>query len=229
MCSDLLSRQRHGLRSIGKMNKVKGMWVRDEDKFIEKYMDENGHFEYYKVLAALKYVTNWDCFLDGGAHYGTWTIPLSEKFKKVIAFEGSKDTYDCLIKNVAGCENVEAINKAVGEKYGSVQIGIGEQQGTLGNCGVQTIIGLGNTPMVPIDSLNIKSLGLIKLDVEGYELQTLKGAEETLKRCKPVVIFEENCRCLEHNVAYGESGKYLESLGAKKVEAIHTDYIYKWE
>jgi len=33
---------------------------------------------------------------------------------------------------------------------------------------------------------------LIKMDVEGFELTVLRGAEDTIARCKPILIIEEN-------------------------------------
>jgi FkbM family methyltransferase len=39
-------------------------------------------------------------------------------------------------------------------------------------------------------------LAFIKIDVEGAELEVLKGAEETLKNCRPVVLFE--CAKIHH-------------------------------
>ena len=35
-------------------------------------------------------------------------------------------------------------------------------------------------------------VGLVHLDMEGMELQALRGAELLLRRCKPVVVVEEN-------------------------------------
>jgi hypothetical protein len=41
-----------------------------------------------------------------------------------------------------------------------------------------------------IPHLNISRLDLIKVDVEGYELKVLQGAEETLKTFKPILFVE---------------------------------------
>ena len=46
----------------------------------------------------------------------------------------------------------------------------------------------GNYIFRPLDSLNIQKLDLVKIDVEGHEMEVLNGAAETLTRCKPVYI-----------------------------------------
>src|SRR4030095_13809625 len=45
--------------------------------------------------------------------------------------------------------------------------------------------------MITIDSLGLDAVGLIKLDIQGSETIALRGAEETLRRCRPVVLIEE--------------------------------------
>jgi hypothetical protein len=45
-------------------------------------------------------------------------------------------------------------------------------------------------PMVTIDSLGV-DCDLIQLDVEGFEENALKGAYQTIQRCKPVIIIEQ--------------------------------------
>src|SRR4029077_10370857 len=43
---------------------------------------------------------------------------------------------------------------------------------------------------VTIDSLELAKLKLIKIDVDGHELQVLKGAEKTITRCSPIIYIE---------------------------------------
>nr|WP_245933001.1 FkbM family methyltransferase [Caballeronia novacaledonica] len=45
-------------------------------------------------------------------------------------------------------------------------------------------------PMISIDSLALERVDFIKIDVEGMEMDVLKGAAETLKRCAPVLLVE---------------------------------------
>jgi FkbM family methyltransferase len=46
----------------------------------------------------------------------------------------------------------------------------------------------GNYKFKTLDSLNFQKMDLVKIDVEGHEMEVLKGAAETLRRCKPRYI-----------------------------------------
>jgi hypothetical protein len=41
-----------------------------------------------------------------------------------------------------------------------------------------------------LDSFQLKNVDFIKVDVEGFEADVLEGAEETIKRCKPLILVE---------------------------------------
>jgi len=45
-------------------------------------------------------------------------------------------------------------------------------------------------PTVAIDSLALPRIDLIKLDIEGMELDAIEGAAESLARCRPILIVE---------------------------------------
>ena len=44
--------------------------------------------------------------------------------------------------------------------------------------------------MTYLDKFNFDSVDLLKIDVEGHELQVVKGAEQTIKKCRPLIILE---------------------------------------
>ena len=58
-----------------------------------------------------------------------------------------------------------------------------------------------------LDDYNFTDVDFIKIDVEHFELQVCKGAENTLKRCMPTVMFEN-----KRNEA-SDCKHFLESLG----------------
>ncbi len=133
-----------------------------------------------------------DIFVDCGAHIGTLTITASKKIGlngKVIAVEPTPMTYSLLKKNISdnSCHNVVLHKLAVGDKIKSAMLytsyisdmnHISEE----GNVEVQ---------MTTLDNLlkNEKNVTLLKLDVEGQELEALKGARNILSKVS-VIYFE---------------------------------------
>lgn len=212
------------------MKQVCDLWILDDDKFFEnKFRETGGTFDYDHLNKALEYVTSDNVAVDCGAHYGSWSIPLSKHFSTVYAFEARPDVFSCLQRNTKSTQNIITRNCAVGHKFDNVDVGTGQWKGRDGNSGIGTVIGPGTIPMIPLDSLKLEHVDFIKVDVEGFELFVLQGAEETLKRCKPVVIFEENVRGkMEHNIERGTVGSFLYSLGAHKRTVIGQDHIYAW-
>lgn len=58
------------------------------------------------------------------------------------------------------------------------------------------------------------SIDFIKIDVEGGEFDVLKGAVETIKRCKPIVIFEHGLGASEfYNANPRELFQYFDNIG----------------
>ena len=60
-----------------------------------------------------------------------------------------------------------------------------------------------------------RHISILQLDVEGYEKEALSGAIETIKRCKPILILEDNNKIIDTewfkerilNIGYQEKGK----------------------
>jgi FkbM family methyltransferase len=122
--------------------------------------------------------------IDIGSHIGVHTVTMSRKVGPkgaVLAFEPTKKTYMEMLDTLAinDCTNVIPICKALGEKPQTVFLKNGhiEESGDR----IETIA---------LDSLKVDNLSLIKMDVENYEYAVLKGAEQTILRNKPVILFE---------------------------------------
>jgi hypothetical protein len=104
---------------------------------------------------------------------------------------------------------------------------------TEGNSGHSHIdpasFGAGETEVVTLDSLNFEVVDYMKIDCEGFEYRVLQGAEQTVKRCRPIVVVEQK----PHDAYADQYGQYeaialLESWGMRKLDQVKDDWIMGW-
>lgn len=140
-------------------------------------------------------------FIDCGAHMGVYSILLADGFGKVLAFEAQKRTFMQLCGNIFINEkdNIEPYHAGVSylEDHGSTRCLtiVSEDGGGSTFCETkEKQLGRNQCRMVALDELEIPrfDVGLIKLDVEGWELNALKGAEQILDKSRPPLLFECN-------------------------------------
>lgn len=143
-----------------------------------------------------------DVCLDIGASVGQMTVYLAQRCQYVYSFEPQLINYDRLVKNCelneiknVTCFNVALYNKsckmAVNNITGQHQVNYGIYQA----CSLQMYEnGNGDTEARTLDSFNIKKVNLIKCDAEGSDLEILQGGIETIKRCRPTIIFEDDSK-----------------------------------
>lgn len=165
---------------------------------------------------ALEHVDNFGVAIDGGAHQGIWTQELMKRFDQVIAFEPVESNRKMIP------QGADVYPYALGEISGTVDMLPGTE-----NTGQYHVTPGTTHTMVALDDFKIVC-DFLKLDVEGYELQALKGAEGLLKRCKPVVLIEDNGLCERYGVAHLAADEYLKALGYYCVGRMNKDYLYKW-
>lgn len=122
--------------------------------------------------------------LDLGAHIGLYTVLLSRKCTKVIAFEPSAETRKALSQTLKMniCTNVEVRSECVTNTSGEV---VFYDTGTRAS-NANSIAPIGRPKIeqsLRIDDLNVK-FDFIKIDIEGAELVALQGALKTLHTTK---------------------------------------------
>ena len=83
--------------------------------------------------------------------------------------------------------------------------------------------------ILPLDSFQLPEVNLIKIDVDGMELEILKGAVETLEKYQPVIVIEE--LIMADGLPNHGGVKFLCDLGYEEVFKIesqktHRDYIF---
>jgi FkbM family methyltransferase len=152
--------------------------------------------EYYRLE---EWVNDGDFVIDVGANIGQYTARLSKlvgRSGRVLAFEPVPDTFELLAFNISLLDltNVSLFNAAVSSEARIVGMSIPKFETGLDNHWGASISPDGGQLKVmslTIDSLAISTrVGLVKIDVEGHELQALLGMGELLKRDHPTLIVE---------------------------------------
>lgn len=136
--------------------------------------------------------------VDAGAAIGDHTIAYLDRVGKngtVYAFEPNPEMFECLKHN---CPDAICHNLALGSKDEKASM-VNDSQ----NAGASFIERKANdigfpVQVVSLDGfLNLPQLDFLKLDIEGMEVEALRGAWKTIMRCRPVIVTEVNSITLE--------------------------------
>ena len=163
--------------------------------------------------------------IDVGAtagEYALWAVSKGAKF--VYAFEPNINSYKRMMRNIVSNNFVNVIQPfsiaLSDDKYLN-----GEWQGDW------FVKGKSNFTRIPstlLDDFGIQQVDLMKIDVEGFELNVLKGAKNTIIQTKCKLIIE-----LEGDESK-EVGNFLKGLGYVQVDKVQNEYnpitgIYYYE
>lgn len=174
------------------------------------------HFkqEVYEQLAATTILAKLPEFLretriaiDVGGNVGHIAYFLSQHAETVYSFEAVGTVYERLreVRNLA--PNIVTENCAIADFCGEADLFVDHNR--LSNSGLHNVGDVDvsfkprtefkstKTRVKSIDSLGLSGVGFIKIDVEGSELDVLRGAQETVSTDRPdllVEIFEPFCK-----------------------------------
>tara|TARA_B100001057_G_scaffold496477_1_gene598061 strand:- start:1089 stop:1895 length:807 start_codon:yes stop_codon:yes gene_type:complete len=174
-----------------------------DDPTIGRSMDEYGEYCDAEIDLLKKLVKPDSWFIDIGANIGTHTVPLSYECERVLAFEPDPENYDILGKNVAGLcswkNNVTVTKLALGSEAKDVT--------TKFDFGKTTIVEGTGIKMAPYDLLGIPKTSVVKIDVEGNELDVLVGMRSTLTSQKPEILVE-----MQDETMYSKTYDFFKSI-----------------
>jgi FkbM family methyltransferase len=179
-----------------------------------------------KQLLALEHCPQDRCrrAIDCGAHIGLWSYNFAHWFESVEAFEPVGAHRDCWVANVDAAPRTAMLYPfALGDREAMVNIRVNPT-----STGDSWVKGSGTVPMRTLDSFNFEDVDFIKVDAEGYEEFILRGAEQTLRKWKPVICVEQK-RDMAVKFGLKPMGavQFLVGLGYKVVGEISGDYILK--
>ena len=200
--------------------------------FNQDYVSNDILIDGYYELKELRLLVEWlknkikfGVVLDVGAYIGNHSLFFSRYFKKVISYEPNPDSYELLKLNVKQKKNVKInnyglSNKSSFKKFYSYDL----------NYGGSSVIKNKKIPhrkfyasFRQYDKLKIRDkIDLVKVDVEGDEINVFKGMEKTLNKFSPIVVFES-----QNKEIINGSSKVINFLKSKKYSKFYTIENYK--
>lgn len=143
----------------------------------------------------LKELDNVKTIIDLGANIGLSPLYFKMQYPnaRIIALEPEKKNYDLLVKNVSGLTDVHCLNNAiwnVNTNLGIYNIGLGEYGFVVNE---QNESKVGNVRAVTMDEIierfQIKTIDVLKIDIEGSEKELFSGnCESWLPKVRSIVI-----------------------------------------
>jgi FkbM family methyltransferase len=164
-----------------------------------------------------------DIAIDVGAAHGSYAWILNRKARNVVAFEPGEAHAAYMAQAVAGTK-IELVQAAVGNACGMVRMYTpGDDATALHSATLSAhnpvIASVGTTvrevQQVTLDSFFVgkrdagRSIDILKVDVEGYELQVFEGAVQLLAKHHPLIFCEIEAR---HNENYGKLFQLLRQM-----------------
>lgn len=194
------------------------------DDHVLAVMRESGAIYEQSVLLKILHQLNGrkGAAVDAGAFIGTHSVFFSRicGLAPVLAFEADPETFTVLSQNLKDndARSVVAQNVALGNRIGRGEL----RQGAAGNRGTVSVDPRddGTLAITTIDVAVAEMAGwepvvLIKIDVEGAEIDVLQGAEETITRDMPLLCVEA------HGPAqFAELARFLHSCGYGIVDCL---------
>lgn len=180
-----------------------GIALIERDSHISKWIKEHNRLDFdQNVLPfVLPYINEGDVIVDIGANIGAYSKAFIDKTGCdgfIYCFEPNKESFECLRHNIKN-ENSYLFNVALGANKGRVRV--------LSDSAFPDNIGMsfcdnniaGDIELITLDTLALEQCDFIKMDVEGWELECLVGANYTIEKHKPVLFIEINESTLKRN------------------------------
>lgn len=228
------------LEKRGKLDNIKKAFLNLFKKIEISVPNSDSLYDLMSNFLILKMVLVNDCYyvnnlikkddivIDAGAHIGSFSIIASTRTgNKIFAFEPSNKTYACLKQNISNLKikNINVINKGVGDSDGEKFFKVvpenyaGSTFSDSSPYNGSHNINEERVEVITLDSFveknKIPRVDFIKMDIEGYELRALKGAEKTIKKFKPKIAIS----------AYHHEGD-VQNI-PKLILSLRKDYKYK--
>lgn len=169
------------------------------DRYITPCLEAYGELSPAERALLLQMIRPGMCVVEVGANMGAFTLAMARACAPglLYAFEPQQRIFQILCANLAmnGVGNVIASPDACGRAEGRAVIPPLDYaaQDNFGGVSLAPVGQPGlEVRVTPLDALALPACGLIKVDVEGFEIEVIEGARETIGRCRPLLYVEND-------------------------------------
>lgn len=186
------------------------LWLNTKN-FIDSCIYYTGDYEPYLKIHYKKLIKPGDTVLDVGANIGFHSLYFAEltgPTGKVFSFEPIQVNYDAFKHNLSLNNFIQIIPQqiALGNENNTLAIHLDLEQSNPGAFNLLTEGTKNHTIKCEkgddfSNNLGIDKVNFIKIDVEGYEYEVLKGLKSTIHRSRPIINFEydKNYQSISNN------------------------------
>lgn len=180
--------------------------VLDGDTHISRWVEESRRLDHdQNALPRIgKLIGPESVVYDVGAFVGDHTCYYASKARQVVAWEVFRDAFACLKHNASHYPNAVCSNVAVGDGYGFLPTNQCEDERNKGARWLYSTFGEDDGDAIhdvridgAVGRCMLDPPTLIKLDIEGWEVRALRGAERTIRERRPIIVCEVNRGALE--------------------------------
>ena len=170
-----------------------------------------------KIRAAVwPYIKSFRTYIDIGANAGTTTNPFLDEFDKIISFEPIPYVYEKI------SDRAEKYNVALGNETGTrvLRFPNGWERPEHASFTRYDFGEKLEVPVKKLDDYNFSDVDFIKMDVEHFEMDVCLGAEQTIRKYMPTILYENKRRSNDH------VGEWLKDLGYDIINVRSDDIAY---
>jgi FkbM family methyltransferase len=203
--------------------------IKYNHKFLSFLMKKGASLTSLEVAIGLKNnCGNLNTIIDVGANIGQFALANTIIFKDamIYSFEPIPEVYSELKRNISGNNNISSFQTALGSQDGSIEFNVNEYSPASSILNTIDVPENGTDSLVvkkievPIQKLDkylevisLKKPSLLKLDVQGYEKETLIGSEKILKFIDFLLIEMSFIPSYNQEILFVEMDNFLKSLG----------------
>lgn len=197
------------------------VWFYGKDEYVGKSLYNYGEYnpDETEMIISLASEKKGLC-LDIGANFGVMAQALEHEGFECAAFEPQPDVFKVMDRNVRGLKYNCALASTKGfAKMAKILTGDRANYGGNG-LGTRSDLGSIEVPVHTLDEFGFRNVTFIKMDVEGYEEEALRGGYKTIMRDRPIMYIEDDRAQKSKSLR-----EYIRSLGYTIQE--HKPLLYR--